>query len=84
MQPLPIPEWKWEQVSYDFVTHLPPSAHRRDAIWVVVDRLTKSAHFIPMRMDYPMHRLAELYIEHIVRYHGVPKIIVSDRDPRFT
>ena len=55
-----------------------------DSIWVIVDRLTKSAHFISIRMDYPMERLTELYVEKIVSLHGIPSSIVSDRDPRFT
>lgn len=68
----------------DFVTGLPQTRKKRDAIWVIVDRLTKSAHFVPVRMDYTLERLAELYISEIVRLHGVPLSIISDRDPRFT
>ena len=84
MQPLAIPEWKWDSISMDFVSGLPRTNKNFEAIWVIVDRLTKSAHFIPIRMDYPLERLAELYIEKIVRLHGIPSSIVSDRDPRFT
>ena len=54
-----------------------------DAVWVIVDRLTKSAHFLPVRLDYSMDRLAELYVSEIFRLHGIPLSIVSDRDPRF-
>ncbi|KAA3469323.1 integrase [Gossypium australe] len=68
----------------DFVSGLPLSLRKKDAIWVIVDRLTKSAHFVLMRTDYSLDRLAELYIAEIVRLHGVPLSIVSDRDPRFT
>ena len=68
----------------DFVSGLPVSASKKDAIWVVVDRLTKSAHFIPVRTDFSLDKLAELYVSQIVRLHGVPISIVSDRDPRFT
>nr|GFC95721.1 Gag protease polyprotein [Tanacetum cinerariifolium] len=57
---------------------------RHDAIWVVVDRLTKSAHFLPIRKDYPVSRLAEIFQEEIIRLHGTPSAIVSDKDPRFT
>ena len=68
----------------DFVSGLPKSPTNHDSIWVIVDRLTKTAHFIPILMTYSMDRLAELYVQHIVRLHGVPKSIVSDRDTRFT
>jgi hypothetical protein len=84
MQPLSIPEWKWDSISMDFVSGLPRTSSNCEAIWVVVDRLTKCAHFIPMRMDYSMERLAKLYIERIVCLHGILSSIVSDRDPRFT
>ena len=66
----------------DFVCGLPRSPKNHDAIWVVVDRLTKSAHFIPIRMNYSLDKLAEIYINEIVRLHGVPASIVSDRDLR--
>jgi len=84
LQPIMIPEWKWDRVTMDFVSGLPLSASKKDAIWVVVDRLTKSAHFIPVRTDFSLDKLAELYVYQIVRLHGVPVSIVSDRDPRFT
>ncbi|KAK5785564.1 hypothetical protein PVK06_040160 [Gossypium arboreum] len=84
LQPIMIPEWKWNRVTMDFESGLPVSASKKDAIWVVVDRLTKSAHFIPVRTDFSMDKLAELYVSQIVRLHGVPISIVSDRDPRFT
>ena len=57
---------------------------KHDSIWVIVDRLTKSAHFIPARIDYSLDRLAKLYVDEIVRLHGVPLSIVPNRDPRFT
>ena len=84
LQPLSIPEWKWEHVIMDFVTGLPRTLGCDNAIWVIVDRLTKSAHFLPMKVNFSMDRLASLYIKEIVRKHGVPVSIVSDRDPRFT
>ncbi|CAH9102252.1 unnamed protein product [Cuscuta epithymum] len=84
LQPLSIPEWKWEHVTMDFVVGLPRTIRNYDAVWVVVDRLTKSAHFLPINTTYPLERLAKLYTDEIVRLHGVPVTIVSDRDPRFT
>ncbi|KAL5828810.1 hypothetical protein ACOSQ3_018278 [Xanthoceras sorbifolium] len=84
LQSIPIPEWKWDRITMDFVTGLPLTRSHHDAIWVIVDRLTKSAHFLPVRVDYSLDRLAELYIKEIVRLHGVPVSIISDRDPKFT
>ena len=68
----------------DFVTHLPRTSHRHDAVWVIVDRLTKSAHFLAVRMTFTLEEFCRLYIREIIRLHGVPVSIVSDRDPRFT
>ena len=68
----------------DFVTHLPRTQQRHDAVWVIVDRLTKSAHFLVVRMTFTMERFCRLYIREIVQLHRVPISIVSDRDPRFT
>jgi len=76
--------WKWDSIAMDFVTHLPRTVRGHDAIWVVVDRLTKSAHFLTVNLRMSMTKLAQLYIREIVRLHGVPSSIVSDRDPRFT
>ena len=81
---LEVPEWKWECMACDFMTGYPKSLKKNDSIWVVVDRLTKSAHFIPLKSNRTAENLAKLYIENIVRYHGIPKEIVSDRDPLFT
>nr|GFA18061.1 hypothetical protein [Tanacetum cinerariifolium] len=83
LQPLDIPVWKWDEIFMDFVIGLPQTQRRHDAIWVVVDRLTKSAHFILIRKDYSVSRLAEIFQQEIVRLHGTPSAIVSDRDPRF-
>jgi hypothetical protein len=83
LQPLPVPEWKWEHITMDFVSGLPRTTGGHDSIWVIVDRLTKSAHFLPVRTTYSLNRLARLYLQEIVRLHGVPVSIVSDRDPRF-
>ena len=68
----------------DFVSGFPLTQHKHDSVWVIVDRLTKPPHFILVRIDYSMDRLAELYVDEIVRLHGVLLSIVSDRDPRFT
>ena len=68
----------------DFVTHLPRTSHGHDAVWVIVDRLTKSAHFLAVRMTFTLERFYRLYIREIVWLHEVPVSIVSDRDPRFT
>src|SRR3954471_6383129 len=84
LQPLEVPEWKWEHVTMDFVCGLPRTRQKHEAIWVIVDRLIKSAHFLPMNMTDPYDRLSRLYVHEIVRLHGVPASIVSDRDPRFT
>ena len=84
LQPLPILEWKWEHITMDFVVWLSRTRAGFDAIWVIVDRLTKLAHFLHVRTKFSLDRLAELYINEIVRLHGVPVSIVSDRDPRFT
>ena len=68
----------------DFVSDFPLTQRKHNAVWVIVERLTKSAHFLPVRLDYSMDRLAELYVSEIVRLHGIPLSIVSDRDPRFS
>ncbi|KAD0325810.1 hypothetical protein E3N88_44451 [Mikania micrantha] len=79
-----IPQWKWEQISMDFITKLPRTPRGFDSIWVIVDRLTKSAHFLPIREDYKMEKLSTLYINEIIARHGTPTSIISDRDSRFT
>ena len=84
LQPLEIPEWKWESISMDFVTGLPKTSKKNDSIWVIVDRLTKSAHFLPVRTTFTVENLTKIYIAEIVRLHGIPSSIISDRDPKFT
>ncbi|GJY62860.1 putative reverse transcriptase domain-containing protein [Tanacetum coccineum] len=81
---LEIPEWKWEKITIDFVTKLPKTKNGYDTIWVIVDRLTKSAHFLPMRENDPMKKLMKLYMKEVVTRHGVPVSIISNRDGRFT
>ncbi|KAG8485773.1 hypothetical protein CXB51_019177 [Gossypium anomalum] len=70
LQPIMIPEWKWDKVTMDFVFGLPMTSSKKDAIWVFVDRLTKSAHFVPVHTDYSLDKLAGLYVSQIVRLHG--------------
>ena len=84
LQPLEVAEWKWEHVTMDFVTHLPRMQQRHDVVWVIVDRLMKSAHFLAVWMTFSLERFYRLYIREIVRLLRVPVSIVSDRDPRFT
>jgi hypothetical protein len=84
LQPLKISEWKWEEITMDFIVGLPCSQKGYNSIWVVVDRLTKVAHFIPVNTTYSEARLVELYISRIVCLHGVPKKIISDRGSQFT
>ncbi|GKE83805.1 putative reverse transcriptase domain-containing protein, partial [Tanacetum coccineum] len=79
-----IPEWKWEKLAMDFITKLPKSSSGYDTIWVIVDRLTKSAYFLPIREDYKTEKLTKIYANEIVARHGVPVSIISDRDGRFT
>ena len=84
LYPLPILEWKWEHITMDFVVDLPRTQVNYDAIWVIVDRLTKSAHFLAIQNNFSLDKLYKLYINEIVKLHGVSVSIVSDRDPRFT
>ena len=83
LQPLPIPVWNWEDISMDFVVGLPRTTKGYDSIWVIVDRLTKSAHFLPMNSKYSARQYAELYLDRIVTLHGVPLTIISDRGSVF-
>nr|GFB72115.1 putative reverse transcriptase domain, ribonuclease H-like domain, aspartic peptidase domain protein [Tanacetum cinerariifolium] len=78
-----IPEWKWDNITMDFVTKLPKSSQGYDTILVIVDRLTKSAIFTPIRETDLMDRLARIYLKEVVTGHGIPVSIISDRDPRF-
>ncbi|GJY67612.1 putative reverse transcriptase domain-containing protein [Tanacetum coccineum] len=79
-----IPEWKWDNITMDFITKLPRSSQGFDTIWVIVDRLTKSAHFLPIRENDPLDKLARLYLNRIVARHGIPASIICDRNGRFT
>nr|GEW87345.1 hypothetical protein [Tanacetum cinerariifolium] len=75
---------KWDKITMDFITKLPKSPQGFDTIWVIVDRLTKSAHFLPIRENDPLDKLARLYLNRIVARHGIPVSIIYDRDGRFT
>nr|GEV39170.1 retrovirus-related Pol polyprotein from transposon 297 family [Tanacetum cinerariifolium] len=79
-----IPKWKWENVTMDFVTGFPRTPSGYDSIWVIVDRLTKSAHFLPKKKTDNIEKLAELYLKEIVCRHGVPVSVIYDRDSLFT
>jgi hypothetical protein len=84
LHPLKIPEWKCEEIGMDFIMGLPRTSAGYDSIWVIMDRLTKVVHFIPVKTTYSGAKLAELYMARIVCLHGVPKKTVSDRGSQFT
>nr|GEW76045.1 reverse transcriptase domain-containing protein [Tanacetum cinerariifolium] len=84
VMPFEILKWKWEKITMDFITKLPRTTNEYDTIWVIVDHLTKSAHFLPMRENDPMENLMRLYIKEVVTQYGVPVSIIFDRDGRFT
>nr|GFC60908.1 putative reverse transcriptase domain-containing protein [Tanacetum cinerariifolium] len=79
-----IPEWKRDNITMDFITKLPKSSQGFDTIWVIVDRLTKSAHILPIRENDPLDNLARLYLNRIVARHRIPVSIICERDGRFT
>jgi hypothetical protein len=83
LQSLPNPTWKWEDISMDFIVGLPKTAKGFDSIWVIIDRLTKIDHFLPVKTSYPVIIYAQIYIARILSLHGVPKTIVSDHGPQF-
>jgi hypothetical protein len=83
LQPLSIPDWKWDDISMDFIVGLPLTARKYNSIWVIVDWLTKSAHFIPVNTNYNIQKYAKIYIARVLCLHGVPKTIVSDRGSQF-
>ena len=84
LKPIRIPEWKWDRITIDFMVGLPLTGRKHDSVWVVVDRLTKITYFLPVRTNYSLDKLAELYIKEIVRLHGIPISISLDRDLRLT
>jgi hypothetical protein len=84
LQPFPIPEKKWKVITMDFITGLARMNKQHDSIMVVVDKLTKSAHFVPVKTMHTMDNIAEVFMKEIARLHGIPRKIVSDRDTKFT
>jgi hypothetical protein len=84
LQPLSIPEKKWEVMTMDFITGLPRMNKKHDSIMVVVDKLTKASHFVPMKTTHTTTNIAEIFMKEIVRLHGIPRKIVSDKDTKFT
>jgi hypothetical protein len=83
LQPLPILEWKWEVLTMDF-TKLPRINKQHDSIMVVVDKVTKATHFVPVKLTHKTTNIVDVYMKEISRLHGIPKTIVFDRDPKFT
>jgi hypothetical protein len=83
LQPLNIPEWKWDDISMDFIVGLPLMAHKFDSIWVIMDRLSKSVHFIPVHTNYNVQKYTGIYIARVLFLHGVLKTIISDRGSQF-
>jgi hypothetical protein len=84
LQPLSIPRWKWKEIVMDFIVGLPTMEKGFDSIWVIVDCLTKSTHFIPVKSNYHPHNYVDIYFQQVVHLHGVPKSIVLDRRSQFT
>ena len=84
LQPLPVPEWKWEVISMDFITGLPMTWRQHDSIMVVVDKLIKAEHFIPVKSTHKTDDIAKIFMKEIFKLHGLPKAIISDRDVKFT
>jgi hypothetical protein len=84
LQPLPLPEWKWETILLDFITGLPKTQKHNDSIMVVIDKLSKSTHFIPLKSTFKAINIAEIFMKEIFRLHGIPKMVISDRDVKFT
>jgi IS30 family transposase len=84
LHPIPIPEWKWEVISMDFITGLPTTKKHNDSIMVVIDKLTKVAHFILVKSTHKAINIAKFFMKEIFRMHGLPKTIISDRDTKFT
>ena len=84
LQLLPIPSWKWEIISLEFIIGLPRNQNLNDSIMVVVDKLSKEAHFILVKTTYKDVNITNIFLKQIFRLHGIPKVIISDRDPKFT
>jgi hypothetical protein len=83
LQPLSISSWKLEDISMDFIVGLPNTSQKHDSIWVIIDRLTKTAHFLSVHTTNSAQKYAEIYLDQIIRLHGVPKTIISDQGAQF-
>jgi hypothetical protein len=84
LQPLPVPEWKRETISLDFIIGFPKNQKQNDSIMVVIDKLSKSGHFIPVKSTFKAINIAEIFMKQIFRLHGIPKMVISNRDVKFT
>ena len=84
LQPLPVPNAPWESIAMDFIIDLPKTQYGNDAIWTIGDRFSKQAHFLSVKKTGKPDHMARLFICHIFKHRGIPKTIVSDRDPRMT
>lgn len=84
VQPLPIPKWKCEIITLDLITSLPRTRKQHDSIMVVVDKLRKTAHFIPVKSTYKMVDIADIFMREIFRLHEIPRVVISNRDIKFT
>jgi hypothetical protein len=84
LQPLPIPEWKWEVVTMDSITGFPRTSKQHESIMVLVDKLTKSAHFIPLKTTHKVADVVDIFLKEVAHLHKIPKKIMYDRDPKFT
>jgi hypothetical protein len=84
LHPFPIPEKKWEVITMDFITGLPRMNKKHDSIMVVVDKLTKASHFVPVKTTHTTANIAEIFMKEIARLHGIPRTIILDRDTKFT
>jgi hypothetical protein len=84
LHPLPVPEWKWETISLESITSFPRTQKQNDSIMLVIDKLSKSAHFIPLKSTFKAINIAEIFMKEIFRLHGIPKTVISDRDVKFT
>ena len=83
LRSLEVPTWNWDSISMDFIMGLPLTASKKNAIWVMVDRLTKSAHFVAIHDSWNVDKLAQIYVKEVIRLRGIPQDIISDRDSRF-
>ena len=84
LQQLPIANWKWEAISLDFITGLPKNHKQNDSIMVVMDKLSKETHFISVKTTHKAPNIADIFMKEIFHLHGIPKVIISDWDPKFT